>query len=422
MNSRWLYAVAALVWFGMPYAGAQPSRLIVLEHADSLLRLVIDGEDARELSGHVRILQENVIIQCDRAVQFLASGKIVLTGNVLVRDDSMTITAPRGVYYRDTRHAEAYERVVLDDGVSHLEADVGTYDVDPRVAYFRSRVVARDSSALLFADTLTYERNPKRMHATGRVRVINEQDAVTVTGGDLVHDGIARYSRVTVAPVLVKLDTTAGGVIDTLIVRSRVMESFQDSVRRMRATDSVTFVRKDLAGRAGSILLVTEGDSLELRRGPVLWYQETQVSGDSINVYLRKRALDRILVMGSAFAVSRSDSLRPQRYDQLAGETLDMQFHERALRQIDVETRALSIYYLYEDTLANGLNTASGDRIVMLFAEGRASTIRVVGGVEGRYVPEPMVDKREGEYRLPGFFWRDDRPALAVPSQKDTLP
>jgi hypothetical protein len=227
---------------------------------------------------------------------------------------------------------------------------------------------------------------------------------------------------VTVSPVLVKYDTASGGTIDTLIVTARVMESFQDSVRRLRATDSVSFVRSDLAGRAGAILFYTAGDSLELRHAPILWYQETQVTGDSINVYLIKRALDRIVVMGSAFAISRGDSLRPERFDQLAGETLKMQFHERALRQIDVDVRALSVYHLYDDSLANGLNKTSGDRIIMQFADGRAKTIRVVGGVEGQYFPEPMVRRREREYRLPGFLWRDERPRLRIPTEKVTVP
>jgi lipopolysaccharide assembly outer membrane protein LptD (OstA) len=211
MNSRWFILGVLLLATCMNRLEAQPSKVIVLEQADSLVGRVVDGLDAREFSGHVRIRQENVIIQCDHALQFVESGKILLTGHVVVHDDSLTMTAPRGVYYRDTRRAEAYEHVTLDDRVSHLEAEFGTYDVDPRVAFFRSHVIARDTSSVLHADSLTYERNRKLMHATGRVRVLNQHDAVTITGGDLIHDGSMRYSRVTLSPVLVKYDTASGG-------------------------------------------------------------------------------------------------------------------------------------------------------------------------------------------------------------------
>ena len=420
MSSRSLRIGLVVCLLGVGTAAAQTARTVVIEQADSLVGREIDGESVQELSGNVRIRQENVVILCDQAVRFIASGKFLLTGHVVIQDDSMTITTPRGAYFRDTRHAEAYERVTLDDGVSHLEADFGAYDVDPRVAFFRSRVMARDTSALLHADTLTYERNLKVMHATGRVRIDNTDDAVTITGGELVHNGTTGHSRVTVSPMLVKCDSAAGGLFDTLIVESLIMESFRDSVRRLCATDSVRFVRKDLAGRAGSVVFHTRGDSLELRRSPILWYQATQITGDSINVYLFRRALDRIVVMGEAFAVSRSDSAFPDRFDQLAGETITMKFHDRALRRIDVDVQALSVYYLYEDSAANGLNRASGDGITMTFADGRAKTIRVAGGVEGKYYPEPLVHRRERDYQLHGFSWRDDRPELHVPMQKVT--
>jgi hypothetical protein len=40
------------------------------------------------------------------------------------------------------------------------------------------------------------------------------------------------------------------------------------------------------------------------------------------------------------------------------------------------------------------------------------ASIRIVGGVEGQYVPEPHVQANIDEYRIPGFKWRDDRPIM----------
>jgi len=178
------------------------------------------------------------------------------------------------------------------------------------------------------------------------------------------------------------------------------------------ASDSVEIMRSDLAGTAGSVVFYTAADSILLRSAPVLWYGDTQVSGDSITLYLRRRVLERITVMGNAFAVSRSDSHFTERYDQLTGEWLSMSFAEKKLERIDVDSRATSVYYLYEDSAANGVNKTSGDRIVMRFARGQAKAIHVYGGVEGQYFPEGMVGRREHEYRLPGFLWRTERPRV----------
>jgi hypothetical protein len=190
------------------------------------------------------------------------------------------------------------------------------------------------------------------------------------------------------------------------------MEAYRDSLRRLVATDSVEIVRSDLSGTAGVALFYTQGDSILLRRSPVVWYQRTQVSGDSINVYLRKRKLRLVRVMGDPFAVSQSDSLHPERFDQMTGDLMLLTFAAQGLEKIDVEAHAISVYHLYEDSTGNGLNKTSGDRIIMGFRDGKVQWIKVVGGVEGDYYPENMVKGREQEYAIPGFLWRGGRPTL----------
>jgi lipopolysaccharide export system protein LptA len=378
--------------------------------ADTLHVKQIAGEDVRELIGHVRLNQEATLVTCERALQYIARGKFILTGNVVVTDDSLTLRAPRGNYYRPERRAEGFDGVELDDGTTHLSAAYGEYFAQERRALFHTHVVVLDSSSVVSADTLLYWRLSRRSIALGHVIVRSPADRLTIYGGRLDNDAARLYSRMTVSPLMVQLDSAGEGRFDTLQVRGLVLESYRDSTRRLIARDSVELVRTDLAATARLASFFTAGDSILLRNAPVIWYRDTQVTGDSINVYLKRRKLERLLVTGSAFAVSRSDSLHPDRYDQIAGDRLRMEFGERGLSRTDVEGRAVSLYHLYDDTLANGANRTSGDRIVMLFAEGKADAITVYGGVEGEYFPENMVRGRETEYALPGFIWRR-RPA-----------
>jgi hypothetical protein len=403
-------AVAAALMVCAGPAAGQQQKVIFLQHADTLRGRVIDGQDARELIGNVAIVQENVHITCDRALQFMQQGKVVLTGNVIVSDDSMTLKAPRAVYYRDERRAEGFEDVRLDDGHVRLRAAYGDYLIDPRLALFHTNVIVIDSTSIVAGDTLTYDRNTRRSVVTGNVRVHNPSDGITIYGGCLDHDAARQFSRMTVHPLLVQIDTTGGGRPDTLQVRARVLEAYRDTTKRLIARDSVAIVRSDLAATGQYACFYTLGDSIELRRKPVIWYRESQVNGDSINIMLKKRRLQRLHVMGNAVAVSRSDSLFPDRYDQMTGDRITMSFDSAGLRQTDVEGRATSLYFLYDDSLSNGLNKTSGDRIQIHFAAGRATTITVYGGVEGQYVPENMVTRREREYDLPGAAWRTDRP------------
>ena len=389
-----------------PSAGAQEVS------ADTLHVKQIGGEDVRELIGHVLLTQENTHITCDRALQYIRPGKFLLTGNVVVTDDSLTLRAPRGIYYRPERRAEGFEHVQLDDGNTRLTAAYGEYFAEERRAFFHTRVIVVDSTSVLSADTLLYWRINRRSLALGHVVVRSPAERVTIEGGRLDHDALRLYSRMTVSPLMVQVDSAGEGRFDTLQVRGVTLESYRDSTRRLIARDSVELVRADLAATARYACFFTAGDSILLRGAPVIWYGDTQVAGDSINVYLKKRRLQRLHVMGSAFAVSRSDSLHPERYDQIAGDRLRMLFTAQGLSRTDVEGRAVSLYHLYDDSLANGLNRTSGDRIVMLFAGGKAETITVYGGVEGEYFPENMVRGKETEYALPGFAWRVKTPRL----------
>ncbi len=389
---------------------AQTGKLIIVENADSLVGRVIEGEAVRELIGNVRFSQENIHVSCDRALQFIESGRVDLSGNVIVRDDSITMRAPVGTYHRDSRTAEAFRDVSLDDGHVRVTAGYGQYFVDPKIAAFRTNVVVRDTGSIVLSDSLTYFRQERRSVALGNVSIYSRADNVTITGDHLENLASPPYSRVTGAPVLIQFDTSAAGRIDTLVVHSRVMESFTDSVRRRVATDSVEISRGGLSAVAGRAVFFTEGDSITLRIAPIVWYLQSQINGDSIDVYLQKRKLSHVKVRGDAMAVSRSSPRWPGRFDQMTGGKMDLYFADQELQRIRVEGQATSLYHLYEDTTANGMNRTSGDSLVMGFEGRKVASITVYGGVEGRYVPEKLLRGHEREYLLTGFNWHEERP------------
>ena len=380
--------------------------------ADTLHVRRIGEEDVRELIGHVLLTQDATRVRCERAFQYMRTGMFLLFGNVVVTDDTLTLRAPRGTYDRPRRLAEVFDRVELKQEGTTLTAGYGEYFGAERRAFFHTRVVVVDSTSVVHADTLDYWRETRRSLARGRVVAESPADRLRIYGGRLEHEPERLYSRMTVDPLMVQVDSSAPGSFDTLQVRGVVLEAYRDSTHRLIARDSVRLVRTDLAARARYACYYTAADSIVLRISPILWYRETQVAGDSIDVLLERRKVRRLVVDGSAFAVSRSDSLHPGRFDQLSGDRLRMLFGTGGLSRTEVDGRAVSLYHLYDDTLANGLNKTSGDRIVIRFAEGKAERISVYGGVEGQYFPENMVHGREPEYALPGFLWRTDRPRL----------
>ncbi|MHB1048532.1 MAG: OstA-like protein [Bacteroidota bacterium] len=397
-------------------AAAQQRDVIVLQNADIFSgKRLPGGEDIRELEGNVRFKQGNVRVWCDRAIQYLQRNEIDLIGNVKIVRDTVTLTSRRGRYFGDKRRADGEGNVQLTTPNVTLYADIGTYYIDEDKAFFQRNVRVVDSTTTIFSEQLTYYEKERKSIALLNVRIVNADNNVTMFGHYLEHFDSTRYSKITESPRLMQIDTSDAGEIDTLAVQSIVMESYDDSTKRLIATDSVMIVRGSMAARCGLVKYYTGQERIELYQKPIVWYDENQVIGDTIVLNLERNRLRTATVRTRAFVASLSDSLYPDRYNQLTGRTITMQFTDNKLNETYVERNAVSLYYLYGDSAGNGVNRTTGDYIRMKFNEGKPHTINVAKGIEGSYYPENLV-RRTGvsTYNLDGFLIRKDRPRLEM--------
>lgn len=408
-------AVLALTGFLSRPGVAQQSKLIELNHADVMKGMVINGENAREFTGKVHFTQiaengDRVYLWCDRALQFLAANRVELFGNVKIVRDTTTITSDQGKYFGNDRRAEVSSHVRLVRGVSVLTSQNGQYYIDSKQSHFSGDVHLLDTTSSISCNDLTYFEADAKSIATGNVRVVNLSNSATILGDSLVHYDSTKYSIVPKNPRLIQIDTSSSGVIDTLVVVSNVMESYQDSTDRFVAIDSVEMARGELSARSGRTTYYVGKDLIILQQHPIVWQAMNQIMGDSIDVRLQNKRLRSVHVSGHAVAISRSDSVYRNRYDQLTGRELTMYFARDELDSVFVNNNATSLYYLYDRDKPDGANKSSGDHITINFVDGKIDRIKIVGGVEGQYFPEKMLLNRESEYNLDGFKWYTVRP------------
>lgn len=396
---------------------ADENDVIIIRNADSLVGKRIAGENIRELIGNVILQQREVMVYCDRAIQYPARNSAFLEGNVRIVDDTVTLFTDQGFYNGNTRILDGEGNLVLDDGVSRLTADFGKYFIDEKMAEFWENVIVVDPAGIVYTDHLIHRRDKQLSRATGNVRVVDPARGTTIYGEDLEYDSESGYSKMKELPVLVHIDTTDTGRIDTLIVKSNRMESLiEDDVRKFIAIDSVEIHRADLSARGTKTIYFVDEDELSLTGTPILWYQDNQITGDSIHVRLENQRLRSLEVYERSFVISKSDTRHPDRFNQLTGITLTMWFHEDEIEMVEVHDQATSVYYLYEDLLPNGVNRVTGDKITLLFIESEIHELKIEGGIEGKYYPENIIRGREQTFNLPGFDWRVDRPVLSLPA------
>jgi len=83
-----------------------------------------------------------------------------------------------------------------------------------------------------------------------------------------------------------------------------------------------------------------------------------------------------------------------------------MTFSQNKIDTIQVDRTSTILYYLFDGKTPNGLNNTTGDHVTISFVDGKIDNLKVVGGVEGKYVPDRLVIGREAEYNLTGFNWK----------------
>jgi len=81
---------------------------------------MVNGESVREVYGNVVLTQGNVVITCNKAIQYISRNEAELIGNVIAKKDTLTIKTARGFYFGNLSKTKSNSGVYLDDKKLYL--------------------------------------------------------------------------------------------------------------------------------------------------------------------------------------------------------------------------------------------------------------------------------------------------------------
>ncbi len=459
MLNKFIFTVLLIVISGVALAQEKPETITVV--GDSLVGRVVDGESIREVYGNVILTQGNVRITCSQAVQYLSDNNAELIGDVVATQDTLTITTQRAFYYGDERLAESQSGVKLDDKKVILTAQVGKYYFDLDKAEFNTGVTLYDTTTTLTSDSLTYFKEQSKAVAVGNVKIIDPENIIradslthfrekritfatdnvsisskqnnAVIYGDHLEDyGEREYTIIDKNPLLFQVDTTyiqkpdslaqTAGIdtvqnfrLDTLVIKSRKMEAFRDTANLFIASDSVEIVRGSFASKNDYTIYRRADQIIETykinrnAKAPIIWYENSQLTGDSVTVFLKDNEITKLDVKQNAFLLSQSENY-PLRFDQISGSRVTINFVDQEIHETDVEGDVLSIYYLYDENEPNGLTKSSAQSAKIIFEENKVEEVKLYVAPNSEYYPEKMVNGNEKSYTLPNYVFYNNRP------------
>ncbi len=413
----------------------------------------------REYRGNVRLMHGDVLVTSDVAYQYFNQNKADLEGNVIIKQNDMVLKAPTINYEGNTGIATAPRNISIVDSNVTLTANRGTYNTNNLIADFIGNVIISDESVTITTKKAKYNRKTLESDATGDVVVDEDSVRITsnilhynrrtresrnygnviikskynnvyLTGDTVINIPQKKYTNATGKPVFFQIDSARKNEDGLFFPDSYKKNEFEydtltisaDSMEAIRGVEeekyifngNVQIVRGNVFARSEKAIFFKTSDMFFLEGNPIVWYDSTQLHGDSIIVYVPDNELSMIHSFGNALAVSRDDSNDLVRKNQIVGYSIKIFFEEKKIKRIEGFGDSKSLYFMSSDEGNDGVDLTSCDSLNIYFEEGKPVDILWLGAVQGKFFPENMVWDKVESYFLPNYRWREDKPRKKV--------
>lgn len=336
--------LTVLVALGTPGELSADKRLRLVR-ADVLENITVDGQAIQILQGNVVFAKENMILSGERARYNQHTGQGSLIAKVRMTKEDLTLTC-------DSLHFDSPRDVLHGFGHTHIWDQ--TYD--------------------LVADTLAYFTELDSASAQSRVRLTQKNQIIT-------------------ARRIVYTTAEEGGVSYT-------------------ASGAVKIREEERVATSGQAIYHRDREITRLRINPQVREKDRILSGQEIELQYREEELERIFIPARARSVFQTsgwqeqpetagDSIRLRRIpvefnNDMTGAVLKGFFQNGVLDSLRLEGMATTLYHIFEDSIYQGNNQASGDTISMLIREGDLQRIFIAGGSRGIFTPDSSNAGIEG--------------------------
>lgn len=362
---------------------------------------------------------DNTLLACE--------GVYVADADLFHFRDSVVLINPQYRVETDTLDYNNATEVAYFDGPTFIFSDANTiycengwYDTKSDVSQFNEDAYLDNGKQVLKGDSLWYSRSDGLGRAYMNVSIIDTTDKYLINGHYGQYYELESKTVITDRAELIQYDQ-----IDSLFLHADTLMAVEDSVKGnlLFAYHGARFFRKDMQGAADSMYFARADSIIYLFHQPVLWSDDLQITGDTMEVTNTAAGLDRLLVYENSLLIDRVDSAQ---YNQIKGRRLTGYFEDNELYEVLIQGNGQSLYYAIEETKGKtdttsaekgerpeiiekviGVNLALCSNIAIYLEDRRVKRIRFLVSPDGRFVPIHLFDKEEAF--LDGFTWQEDR-------------
>ncbi len=412
--------------------------------------------------GHVHIKVNDTTDIFSETCKYSGDIKIAeLFDNVVLKDDS-TVLKTNYMTYDRNQHLATYPRhgtITRND--KKLVSRKGYYRDDIQVAYFRKDVVVTMPKCRMITDTLEYRLNEEKMFFYGPTTIYYDDNVLVGNygwydaqndiayldkGASLSNKGYSiasdsmfydRKSDFAKAMSNVFIEDTVNKAIvegnysemwktlgksfvtdsvrmryfadkDTLYLHSDTLFVFMDTVAEkvesVLAYYNVRFYRRDLQGKCDSLNYNVADSCAKMRVEPVVWAENSQLRGDSINIVIADKAIDSVLLYPNGFIIQK-DTI--EGFNQIKGKVMTAYFKKNELDHVYDDGNAETVYWLREeDGSMIGVNVSQSVAMDIKIEKNQIVRIKYFKKTTETLYPKEKM--KPGIEILKGFEWLDE--------------
>lgn len=327
--------------------------------------------------------------------------------------DSVRLKNPEYTMSSDTLQYNTLSKVAYFYGPTYIRSEENTifcrygwYNTNKNTSQFSKGAWIEGKDNKLNADSLAYNRNTGIGEAFRNIVLIDTLEKVKITGEHGISYRNEQRTVVSGNPMAIKYIDE-----DSMFLKADTLVDETDSnlIRKLSAFYNTKLYKSDMQAVSDSLVYSFTDSTIAMLGDPILWSEENQITGDTIVVFRKNGAMDKMDVTNNAFIASEEI---PDVYNQIDGRDMLAYFKNNALNTVHVIGNGQSVYYVKEeDSTYTGVNHIICSDMLIKVTDNKVDDITFYTEPKGGFYP---VDGLPAEKKkLPNLVWYPEkRPVL----------
>ncbi|MCK5637986.1 MAG: hypothetical protein KAH67_04700 [Flavobacteriaceae bacterium] len=340
----------------------------------------------------------------DTGNYYLENNKFQAISDVVLTNPDYVLNSNHLDYYTNNGKAFLYGSSTIISNDNLIYCEKGFYDTKQNISHFTKNARIEYNDREIKADSLYYDRNTGFASASKNIQIID-----TLNNSLLLGNYAEYFEKLDSAFVVNRAVAITNTNTDSLFIHGdTLLVTGKPDKRIIRAFHHVKFFKSDMSGKCDSIHSNQASGLTQMFKDPILWSNESQITGDSIQLLSNTETekLDSLKVLQNAFIIQK-DSIG---YNQIKGRNLYGKFEDNDLRFINIIGNSEVIQFVRnENKTLIGINKTTCSRISFILKDSEIQSAKFSEQADGETFPPSKLP--ENVRKLRGFKWRgDERP------------